>query len=67
MSNLERCREYLESVGADYLDVGCAWQENDPMTLAEKAENITGLLVWLSSLLLLWALVELANKHSKKQ
>lgn len=66
-NSLDRCREYLESVGVDYLDVGCNWQENSPMTLAEKSDIATGLLLMVAQLLFLYVLTELAREHFKKR
>lgn len=65
MSHLEKCTEYLDSVGADVFDVGCNWQAESPMTLAEKSDVVTGLLLMVAQVLLLYALTELAREYFK--
>ncbi|MEL6879058.1 MAG: hypothetical protein AAFP09_00930 [Cyanobacteria bacterium J06607_10] len=42
MSNLEKCIELLEEVGADVLDVGCPSQEN-----AAVSNSNSGVSYWL--------------------
>ncbi|MBE9063407.1 hypothetical protein [cf. Phormidesmis sp. LEGE 11477] len=66
MESLNRCLEKLDSTGLDVLDVGCSWQKNAPTTAYQLGEQITGVLILVASVLLLYVLNELVRSRLKQ-
>lgn len=64
-NSLQSCLEKLDNFGLDVFDIGCQWQEKAPATLADRSDLVTGALIMVASILLLWALNELGRSYFK--
>lgn len=66
MGDLTDCISQLDSTALYVFEAGCKWQQKSPATSADYSDAITGVLIMVSSFILLWALNELARDYFGK-